>query len=79
MADEFDFSELRNYLSGQIDLGEAELLLDEPWMLTRKGNAPSVIGEVSAAENENVMLPPAAALENERRTPWYSTTTVLPE
>ena len=29
MADEFDFSELRNYLSGQIDLGEAELLLDE--------------------------------------------------
>ena len=25
MADEFDFSELRNYLSGQIDLGEAEL------------------------------------------------------
>ena len=27
MADEFDFSELRNYLSGQIDLGEAELLL----------------------------------------------------
>ena len=36
MADEFDFSELRNYLSGQIDLGEAELLLDEPWTLTRK-------------------------------------------
>ena len=36
MADEFDFSELRNYLEGQIDLGEAELLLDEPWALTRK-------------------------------------------
>ena len=36
MPDEFDFSELRNYLSGQIDLGEAELLLDEPWTLTRK-------------------------------------------
>lgn len=36
MADEFDFSELRNYLAGQIDLGEAELLLDEPWALTRK-------------------------------------------
>lgn len=40
MADEFDFSELRNYLSGQIDLGEAELLLDEPWTLTRKPAAP---------------------------------------
>ena len=38
MADEFDFSELRNYLSGQIDLGEAEL--DEPWTLTRKPAAP---------------------------------------
>ena len=36
MPDEFDCSELRNYLSGQIDLGEAELLLDEPWTLTRK-------------------------------------------
>jgi hypothetical protein len=36
MPDEFDFSELRNYLEGQIDLGEAELLLDEPWTLTRK-------------------------------------------
>ena len=30
MADEFDFSELRNYLSGQIDLGEQEPLIDEP-------------------------------------------------
>ena len=36
MADEFDFSELRNYLEGQIDLGEAELLFDEPWTLTRR-------------------------------------------
>lgn len=33
--DEFDFSELRNYLQGQIDLGDAELFLDEPWALTR--------------------------------------------
>lgn len=40
MPDEFDFSELRNYLSGQIDLGEAELLLDEPWTLTRKPARP---------------------------------------
>lgn len=40
MADEFDFSELHRYLEGQIDLGEAELLLDEPWTLTRKPAAP---------------------------------------
>lgn len=46
MADEFDFSELRNYLSGQIDLGEAELLLDEPWTLTRK---PAVPGTPASA------------------------------
>lgn len=35
MSEEFDFSELRNYLQGQIDLGDAELYLDEPWALTR--------------------------------------------
>lgn len=35
MSDEFDFSELRNYLQGQIDLGDGELFLDEPWALTR--------------------------------------------
>lgn len=31
MADEYNFSELRNYLQGQIDIGDAELLLEEPW------------------------------------------------
>jgi hypothetical protein len=55
MADEFDFSELRNYLSGQIDLGEAELLLDEPWTLTRK---PAVPGAPAARPAPAV--PPAA-------------------
>lgn len=53
MADEFDFSELRNYLSGQIDLGEAELLLDEPWTLTRK---PAT----AAATRPAPAVPPAA-------------------
>lgn len=53
MADEFDFSELRNYLSGQIDLGEAELLLDEPWTLTRK---PAT----AAAARPAPAVPPAA-------------------
>lgn len=40
MPEEFDFSELRNYLQGQVDLGDAELLLDEPWALVRKKAAP---------------------------------------
>ena len=60
MADEFDFSELRNYLSGQIDLGEAELLLDEPWTLTRK---PAVPGAPAPAARPNAPshVPPAPA------------------
>jgi len=40
MSDEFDFSELRNYLQGQMDLGSANLWLDEPWTLTRTNKAP---------------------------------------
>lgn len=36
MAEEFDFSELRNYLQGQIDLGDADIFLDEPWTLVKK-------------------------------------------
>ena len=39
MPDEFDFSELRKYLQGQMDMGEEDLLLDEPWTLTRKKSA----------------------------------------
>lgn len=40
MSEEFDFSELRNYLAGQIDLGDAELFMDEPWTLTKKSASP---------------------------------------
>lgn len=58
MADEFDFSELRNYLSGQIDLGEAELLLDEPWMLTRKPAVPSAPAARPAAPVPPRPVPP---------------------
>jgi uracil-DNA glycosylase len=36
MPEEFDFSELRKYLQGQMDMGEEDLLLDEPWTLIRK-------------------------------------------
>lgn len=39
MPEEFDFSELRKYLQGQMDMGEEDLLLDEPWTLTRKRSA----------------------------------------
>lgn len=38
MSEEFDFSELRNYLQGQADLGGFEILLDEPWTLQRSLN-----------------------------------------
>ena len=41
MSEEYDFGELRNYLRGQIDLGDAELLLDEPWALTRGKSRPA--------------------------------------
>ena len=58
MADEFDFSELRNYLSGQIDLGEAELLLDEPWMLTRKPAVPGAPAARPAAPVPPRPVPP---------------------
>ena len=39
MPEELNFSELRKYLQGQMDMGEADLLLDEPWTLTRKKSA----------------------------------------
>ena len=39
MPEEFDFSELRKYLQGQMDMGEEDLLLDEPWTLARKKSA----------------------------------------
>ena len=41
MPEEFDFSELRKYLQGQMDMGEEDLLLDEPWTLTRKKAVPA--------------------------------------
>ena len=49
MPEELNFSELRKYLQGQIDMGEADLLFDEPWTLTRKKSA------VSASRPSNPM------------------------
>lgn len=59
MADEFNFSELRNYLSGQIDLGEAELLLDEPWTLTRKPAVPGAPAPAARPAAAPRPVPPA--------------------
>lgn len=42
MPEELNFSELRKYLQGQMDMGEADLLFDEPWTLTRKKSAVPV-------------------------------------
>lgn len=41
MPEEFDFSELRNYLQGQIDMGLADVPLDEPWTLAKPQRAAS--------------------------------------
>ena len=72
MADEFDFSELRNYLSGQIDLGEAELLLDEPWTLTRKPAVPGAPAARPAAPRPvapSIVPPTPAAAPAARPVP----------
>ena len=41
MPEEFDFAELRKYLRGQIDMGDSEVFLDEPWTLEKRAAAPS--------------------------------------
>ena len=41
MPEEFDFAELRKYLRGQIDMGDSEVFLDEPWTLQKRAAAPS--------------------------------------
>lgn len=72
MPDEFDFSELRNYLSGQIDLGEAELLLDEPWTLTRRPAQPNASAATGAPHarpaipRPTIPVPPAQSAEATR-------------
>jgi len=48
MSEEYNFSELRNYLAAQIDLGDYDLLMDEPWAPVKKtvarpaGNLPPI-------------------------------------
>lgn len=69
MPDEYDFSELRNYISGQIDLGGADLLLDEPWAPVKPNRvvkAPPRVTPVAPAAPQPARAPepparPAAA------------------
>lgn len=69
MADEFDFSELRNYLQGQVDLGAGldEFYLDEPWALEKKQTAPTgrpFIPPTQASRPASVPLRPAPLPQN---------------
>ena len=41
MAEEFDFSALRSYIQGQMDLGDAEVFLDEPWAPKKRVTSPA--------------------------------------
>lgn len=55
MPDEFDFSELRNYIQGQMDMGGSEILFDEPWSLSKPAHtmrAPSAPARPVAVEAE---------------------------
>lgn len=67
MADEFDFNELHRYLEGQIDLGEAELLLDEPWTLTRKPAAPGAPAPATRPAVVARPIPPTPAAASAAR------------
>ncbi len=49
MAEEFDFSALRSYLQGQMDLGDAEVFLDEPWAPKKRMTSPAPIPPRPAA------------------------------
>ena len=65
MPEEYDFSELRKYLQGQMDMGEEDLLLDEPWTLTRKKSA----APAGRPANPMPQMRPAAPAFPQRSTP----------
>lgn len=66
MPEEFDFSELRKYLQGQMDMGEEDLLLDEPWTLTRKKSA------VPAGARPANPMPPIPQIQPRPAAPAFS-------
>lgn len=43
MSNEYNFSELHNYIASQIDLGLTEVFFDEPWVLQKQTNKPANI------------------------------------
>ena len=61
MASEYDFSELRNYLRGQMDLGEAEIFLDEPWTLQKRSAKAVQRPAVSQPASSAVKQPAAVS------------------
>ncbi|WP_407444443.1 hypothetical protein [Fibrobacter sp.] len=59
MSEEFDFSELRKYLQGQMDLGDAEVFFDEPWALTRGKSRPVARPAVPTTPRPQPVVQPA--------------------
>lgn len=68
MAEGFDFSELRNYLQGQMDLGDAEVFFDEPWVLEKRKPAAAPVAPRAATPVASRPAAPAAAPVTPRAT-----------
>ena len=58
MAEEFDFSALRSYLQGQMDLGDAEVFLDEPWAPKKRMKSPAPASAPVPPRPATVAVPP---------------------
>jgi len=61
MAEGFDFSELRNYLQGQMDLGDTEVFFDEPWVLEKRKPAAAPAAPRTSAPATAPATPRATA------------------
>ena len=73
MAEEFDFSALRSYLQGQMDLGDAEVFLDEPWTPKKRAAAPATPAAVPSRPAA-FTAPAASAVPPSRPAPAPATT-----
>ncbi len=71
MAEEFDFSALRSYLQGQMDLGDAEVFLDEPWAPKKRMASPA---PASAPVPPRPAIPATAAVPPPRPASAPTTT-----
>ncbi len=61
MAEEFDFSALRSYLQGQMDLGDAEVFLDEPWTPKKRMASPAPASAMVPPRPTASAIPAASA------------------